>query len=72
MEKHPNQEFKPEAWLWKVSIVILSLGLITAYFLYQQKMNQSYQQGARLVLVFTIIASGICAIVARSRSWIHR
>jgi len=59
----------PNAWLWWVTIVSLSIGL--AIFILLKPANYDYeiQRYRSMALVASIMISGLCVIIGTSRRW---
>ena len=58
------------AWLWRLAVITLSIGLSIFFLLKPAAENNPQIQGYRaMALVVCIMISGLCIIIGTSRRW---
>lgn len=66
--KRPN----PTLWLWWLALIIAAVAAGVVYSLQSDVGDPQAQQNASAVILFAVVAIGLCIISATSHWWVHR
>ena len=66
--EHPN----PTRSFTRLGVAVLVLGLSLAFGLSRIRHDPDMERNVRLVVLATVISSGVCFIVASSKWWMKR
>ncbi len=62
MDYFKNMEYQFK-WMWWMGLVILIIGGIVAYHLSQQQVNMDARRALRMVVMLTVLGSGLSFII---------
>jgi hypothetical protein len=63
---------KPTRWLWWMAVVITIAAAVMVYFINRDTGNIDSREQIQRVIMFAVVAVGICVISATSQWWIKR
>jgi len=62
----------PTRWLWWLALIIAVVASGVVYSLQRDIGDPDAQQNASTVILFAVVAIGLCIISATSHWWVHR